>query len=354
MTTKQVTSLALAAIVLGGLAFLSSNNKKMKTPLMVGKPLIKNLDLTSVQKLEVTENGKPKFTLALTENGWVIPSLFNYPADITKIRANLLRLQELKIGHVATGKKLTNPALVDFQNAAGKSLATVRLGEPHMREAKGQMAMYGGGAYPDGRYVATESEQVFLVGDPLNMFDDGVRTWTETQIASVPAADVVTVEFKNNGETLKMDRKDGKWLLAGLSDKEEIDTSKTYNLDSGLSYLNFSSVADPKRSSADLGLTTGAVYTIHLKNGESYMAKLGNAVGSDRYCQLTAAFTATGTNATENATSTAKVKTFNENVGTWTYVIPASSADTMIKRRADVVKAKEEKKDDTKPNEPKN
>lgn len=348
MTTKQVTSLALAAVVLGGLAFLSSNNKRMKTPLLVGKPLIKNLDLTRVQKLEVTDNGKQKFALALTEKGWVIPSLFNYPADITKIRANLLRLQELKIGHVATGKKLTQATLVDVQDAAGKSLATVRLGEPHLREAKGQMAMYGGGAYPDGRYVATEGEQVFLVGDPLSMFDDGVRSWTETQVAAVPAADVIAVEFKNNGATVKLERKEGKWLLAGLSDKEELDTSKTYNLDAGLSYLNFSSVADPKLSSADLGLATGAVYTIHLKNGESYMAKLGNAVGSDRYCQLTAAFAATGTNATENAASTTKVKTFNENVGTWTYLIPASSADTMIKGRADIVKAKEEKKEEPK------
>ena len=154
-------------------------------------------------------------------------------------------------------------------------------------------------------------------------------------------------------------RKDGSWTLAGLGPKEELDTSKTYSLDSALSYLDFTGVADPKKTDAELGFATGAVYTVTLKNGQSYTAKVGDKTGSDRWVKLSASFKAVGTNATENATLEKAVKDFNEKTGKWAFSISSYSADNMSKTRKDLVKAKEEpkkdeaKKDDKKPEPPK-
>jgi hypothetical protein len=344
MTANKVTTLIVVAAVLGGLAYWSSNRGRIKTPSLAGKPVLKAVDLSQVGRIEVTTNGKKNLILKGTDAGWTLESLFNYPADITKIRANLLSLTDLKIGQVARDKKMENAILVDLQSAEGKSLAVLRLGEKRMREATGQMAMYGGGAFPDGRYVATEGDTVYLVKDTLDAFDGDPKSWTETIICSVTGSDITIAEFKGSNEALKLERKDGSWTLAGLGPKEEMDTSKLYSIDSALTALNFSSVADPKVTEEQAGFTTGVVYTATLKAGEVYTAKVGNVVGADHYFKVSATFTPTGTNATENAAIKTKIEQFNANVGKWTYLIPSSSADNFSKRRTDVVKAKDEPK----------
>jgi hypothetical protein len=351
MTNNRLISLAVTAAVLGGLAYVSTTSKKVKTPSLVGKPVLSAIDLSDIQKLEI--GGEKKLILESADGGWVIRSLFGYPADIAKIRENLLKLKDLKIGHVAAGKKLDNPALVDLQNASGKSLATLRLGEKHLRKAAEAMEQMGGGdGYPDGRYVsAAGSDAVYLVKETLDAFDGDPKSWTETQICTVPAADITGVTLAGAGQTVKLSKKDGAWALEGLGDKEELDASKGYSLESALSYLNFTSVADPALTDEQLGMTTGSVYQVALKSGEAYTARVGSAVaaGTDRYFKISASFSPVGTNATENAALAKKAEAFNAKAGKWTYVIPAYNAENMTKRRADLVKAKEEpKKDDEK------
>jgi len=344
MTAKKVTALVITAALLGGLAYWSSHRGRIKTPSLVGKPVLKSIDLSQVGRIELSTNGKKTLILKGTEAGWTMETLFNYPADIAKIRANLLSLTDLKIGQVARGKKLENDTLVDLQSPEGKSLAILRLGEKHLREAPGEMAMFGGGGYPDGRYVATEGETVYLVKETLDAFDGETRSWADTQICSVPGSEITAVEFKVNGETLKLERKEGNWKLDGLGEKEELDTSKLYSLDTALNNLSFTRVADPALTEEQSGLTTGTVYVATLKNGERYTAKVGNTMGADRTFKVTASFEPAGTNALENATLKAKVDKFNAEVAKWTYLIASGSAENFSKRRADVVKAKEEPK----------
>ena len=353
MTNKKLIILTAVAAVLVALAYLSSSSRKMKAPSIVGKPVVKKFDISAVARIEAGPAAK-KLVLASTDAGWVIESLYGYPADITKIRENLLKLVDLKAGHVASGKKLDDPILVDLQNAEGKSLATLRLGDKHMRQPTGEMAQFGGGGYPDGRYVAADgSDTVVLVKDSLDAFDGDVKSWTDTQIASVPSADVTAAEMTRDGKTVKFAKKDGTWTLEGLGDKEEFDTSKTYSVESALSYLNFNAVVDPALTDEQLGLTTGAVFTVALKNGERYTAKIGGVAegGTDRYIRLNAAFTPVGTNETENAALTKKVDAFNAKSGKWAYAISSYNAENMTKGRAEFVKPKEEPKDEAKDEE---
>ena len=352
MTTKNLVILAAAAAVLGGAAYYTSKSGSVKTPSLVGKKVLPAFELADVARVEI--GGEKKLALASSETGWKVESLYGYPADVTKIRENLLKLQDLKVGQMATGTKIEKPAAVELKNSAGKAIASLQLGGTHNAKPRGQMAQFGGGGYPDGRYVQFD-DKVVLVKDTLDAFDGDPKKWTDTRIASVTASDVTAVTYAKGKESVSLTRKDGKWDLAGLGPKEELDTSKTYSLDSALSYLDFTGVADPKKTDAELGFATGAVYTVTLKNGQSYTAKVGDKTGSDRWVKLSASFKAVGTNATENATLEKAVKDFNEKTGKWAFSISSYSADNMSKTRKDLVKAKEEpkkdeaKKDDKKP-----
>lgn len=342
MKTTKLLVLALGAAVLGGLAWYTNNKNKVGAPDLIGKRVLPKFDLSEIARIE-SGAGSNKFALASTEKGWVVSSLFNYPADITKIRENLLKLQAVKVSDVAEGKQLTDGRFVDLQNASGKSIAALTLGNTHQSQAAAD-SPYGGGGYPDGRYVqAGGSEAVVLISDTLDAFDGDPKKWTETQIASVPSSDVTAIMLSFGKENTKLTKKDGSWTLDGIGTNEEFNTSNTYSVESALSYLNFTSVADPALSPDALGLNTGAVYTIQTKQGQVYTANVGSTVpgGTDRYVKLSATFSPTGTNTVENAKYDQQVKDFNAKNGNWVYTIASYNADNLTKKRADFVKEKE-------------
>ena len=343
MTTRNIVVLAGAAVVLGAAAYMTSSGRKFNTPALNGKQVVADFAAADVAEIKVGD----KLALAAGERGWTVKSLHGYPADVSKIRENILKLRDLKVGQVARGRKIASPVKVELKGSDGKVLAGLEMGEQHMSKPRGQMAQFGGGGYPDGRYVKFRDE-VVLVKDALDAFDGDFKKWIDARICAVPASDVTEVAFAKGASKVELKRKDSSWVLEGLGEKEELDSSKTYSLDSALSYLDMTGLADPKLSEAELGFATGSVYTVKLKDGKSYTAKIGNVAGGDRYFKVSAAFSPVGTNAVENAALEKAVKEFNDRNSKWTYTIASYSADSMSKERKDLVKAKEEPKSDDK------
>ena len=325
MNSKSLFTLLGVAVVLGGAAYFMQRGSRPAAAKLNGKAILPGLRVADVARVEAG-----KLTLAASADGWKVESLHGYPADREKIAENLMKLAELKVGQVARGRKLGAETKVALKDASGKELATLALGDKHMKKPTGQAAMYGGG-YPDGRYVAFGGETV-LVKDTLDAFDGEVRSWCNTRIASIPSTDVQAVSFKHGAEVVELTKgTNSVWTLKGLTDKEELDTSKTYSLDSALSYLDFNAVADPKLTEAELGFATGYVYTVSVKDGSNTVtrvATVGNKVkdGTDRYFKL--------------------------DDGKWIFTISSYSAENMMKTRKDLVKAKEEPKKDEKASEP--
>ena len=352
---KKLLILVIAAAALLGAAFLLKG-RSQKTPNLVGRKILPTFKIADVSRVEIA--GGKSLALAAGEKGWTVDALHGYPADAAKIRDALLKLQDLKAGQPASDISNAVPTTVVLKDAAGKELAKLTMGEQHRSAPRGEMAQFGGGGYPDGRYVTLDGTTV-VVNDALDAFDGDPKKWVDTKIGGITASDVKEVTYAKGKETVKLTRKDSTWTLEGLGPKEELDTSKTYSLDSALSYLNFSNVVDPKKTEAELGFATGAVYTATLKNGITYTAKIGNKIGADSAFKVSAAFKPVGTNATENAACEKTVKDFNDKVGKWTYAISSYSAESMSKTRKDLVKAKEEpkkeeaKKEEAKPAEQK-
>ena len=341
----------VAAALIGAALWLKDGNSK-RTADIVGKKVLPEFNISQVSRVEIA-GAKSLALMSSDEAGWTVDALYGYPADAKKILDELLKLKELKAGQPAAGISNAAPTTVVLKDAAGKELAKLVMGEQHRSAPRGEMAQFGGGGYPDGRYVMFDGSNV-LVNDALDAFDGDPKRWVDTKICGITASDVKEVTYAKGKETVKLTRKDSTWTLEGLGPKEELDTSKTYSLDSALSYLNFSNVVDPKKTEAELGFATGAVYTATLKNGITYTAKVGNKIGADSAFKVSAAFKPVGTNATENAACEKTVKDFNDKVGKWTYLISSYSAESMSKTRKDLVKAKEEpKKEEAKPAEKK-
>ena len=306
MNTKSLIILAVVAALLGVSAYFLNCGTKASAPKLNGKAVFPGLDVSAVTKIAVGE----KLRLAAGEKGWTIETLHGYPADRDKIVENLLKLKELKVGQVVRGKKLVATDKLTLSDAAGKELAGLPLGERHAK-------------WGHGRYASFAGETV-LVSDELDAFDGDAKKWCNARIASIPSSAVTAVAFAHGDEKVELEKgTNSVWTLKGLKDNEELDSSKTYSLDSALSYLDFTTVADPKLAEAELGFATGAVYTVTYKEGSNSVtrvATVGNAVkdGTDRYFKL------------DNSP--------------WTFTISSYSAESMMKARKDLVKAKPEPK----------
>ena len=311
MNNKSLIILAAVAVVLGGAAYFLNSGSKGSSPRLNGKAVVPGFDASQVAQIEIGT----KLALAAGDKGWTVATLNGYPADREKIVENLLKIRELKVGQVIRGKKLETTTPVVLKDAAGKELAKLELGPKHEK-------------WGHGRYAKFEGESV-LVSDALDAFEGDAKQWCNTRIASIPSTDVTAVSYKHGKELVELTKgTNSTWVLKGLTAKEELDTSKTYSLDSALSYLDFNSVADPKLTEAELGFSTGSIYTVTYKDGSNTVkrvATVGNTVkdGTDRYFKLD-----------------------DKN---WVFTISSYSAENMMKTRKDLVKAKPEpKKDESK------
>ena len=168
MTTKQLTILLGAAVVLGGAALCLSSGSKPSSAKLNGKAIFPKLDISQVARVEFGD----KLKLASGEKGWTVETYHNYPADHAKLTENLLKLTELKVGQVSRGKKIENADVLTLKDASGKEVASIPLGEKHAK-------------WGHGRYATFEGETV-LVSDSLDAFGTDGKSWVETKIVDTP------------------------------------------------------------------------------------------------------------------------------------------------------------------------
>lgn len=340
MKKSRLLVLVVAAAILVGLAFLSGRARNPHKPKQIGKPVLADLPLNDVHRIEISHEGK-SVALAHTDDGWVAESLFNYPADFGKIRDNLLTLRDLTVGDVQRGATLdpNNTTLVDLQDKTGKSLATLRLGE-----VRNKPDSDAGWSAPDGRAIAANRDDtVFLVKDPLSAFEPDGKTWINTEIVNLPSAEIATIAFTGPEGTFTLGRTAGSLQLSGLVTNETFDASKTFGAESALNYLRLADVADPALGDDQTGIATGHTYTVTTKTGEIYTARIGGAApdGSDRYFRLAVSAQPVSTNVIERTATTQKATDLNTKVSPWLYLISSWSADNMTRSRAYFIKPPE-------------
>ena len=342
MKNSRLLILVVAAAILVGLAFWSGRAHRPHKPPQIGKPVLADLPLNDIRRIEISQAEK-SVSLANTGAGWVAESLFNYPADFSKIRNNLLTLRNLTVGDVQRGTQLdpTNTTLVDLQDKSGKSLGTLRLGEVRNKSNSDT-----GWSAPNGRSVAANADDtVFLVKDPLSAFEPDAKTWIDSEIANLPSAEIATIAFTGPDGAFTLDRASGSLQLSGrgLATNETFDSSKTYGTESALNHLRLADLADPALGDDQTGIATGHTYTVTTQAGEIYTARIGSGAPgrSDRYFRLAVSAQPVSTNAIERAAATQKAADLNAKVSPWLYLISSWSADSMTRSRTYFIKPPE-------------
>ena len=342
MNGKKLLYLVVAAVLLTALAYWSARRQHAAPPAAIGKHVLPALDINAVARVEILKDGRT-VTLVRGDEGWSVAKLFGFPADVSKLRASLIKLQDLRIGDVARGMSFgsNDVTLVDLQDGSGKSLAALRLGERYKRGGPAaETEMY---RPAEGRYVSPGGHAgVYLVKETFDEFDGESKAWTEAQILSIPSADIQAIELSSpTGQTVRLTRDTGTLQLEGLATNEEFDTSRSYGLESAFGYLNFDGVADPRLDDSVTGLAQPHFYRVTLKHGDRYAAAIGRVAtnSTERYVRFETQFADPGTNATRKVEQEKRRAELAPRLK-WTYLISSFTTENMTRNRAELVKPK--------------
>ncbi len=390
MKPKNLIILVVVAVVLAGLAVLTKRDKGTATPDILGKAILPDLPVNDITRI-VVEAKDATTTVERVEGTWVATSKYGYPADFGKVRDALMKLSELKIGQVARlndeqrdALKVHPPAeenggtLLSLQDASGKTLGSLLLGETHERKSQGGPGSFGG--YPDGRFVSTDDgKTVYLVDETLSDVSTSTKDWLQTDLLNVSGSEVMEVSITGPDRapiSLKRPEKGKTMELGDLGEKEELKTSKMYNVESAISYLRLSDVAGPEMTDEQLGLDKPVVFQAVTISNEIYTVKVGGSPdgSSDRYIRIACSMrpaepepekveaedeteeekkeaeekakAEAEKKAAERKKAEDRINALNDGLGKWTFVIESYKADSMLTKRADIVEEKKEEEQD--------
>ncbi len=203
------------------------NTFKAKEPLLTFDP-------AKVDRIEIAENGANSVALVKEDGKWVIPSSAGFPADAAKVSGLLTKLAGLKKGWpVATSAD----AAKRFK--AGDDSFERRIALKSGGGTAGEILL---GTAPNFKSVsarAAGSNNVYSIA--FSAYEAGARgdEWMDRSLLNIEQDKIASIAI---GDAL-LERKDGKFVLAGLADGQKQDETATYRLVGALTYPVFEAVA---------------------------------------------------------------------------------------------------------------
>jgi hypothetical protein len=364
MKRNHLITLVLAALVLGGIAYLTSQKDNIDTPSRMGQLLLKDLPIDDIAAV-VMSGPEGTTRIEKSTDGWIVPSKYGYYANFEKLQRAVLELSEAKVEHeidVNEAQKnemniTADSSRIQLLGAEDNLLAEIILGDTR-ENAAAATAPYGG--MPTGRFVSVDGgETVVVISEVLNDPSRGrAINWVDTEIPGVKASDLITINITGpDREPVNFTRKTiNKLELANLKEGEEFDDTNIYSVENALSYLHFSDIADPALSDDDLGMVDPIVYEATAIRGTVYTVKIGGSPegSEDRYARISVAYkkqekvdpeeddAAKQQREKEDKETAESAEILNAKLAPWTFVIPSYKAESMCKVRSDFIKQPEE------------
>ncbi len=384
---NRLILLIVAALVLGAGAWLATSRSTARgRATAVGSKVLPALPLDQVARIVIGAPGGTNTTLVLLNDRWVVAERADYPADIAKLREAVQKLTDMKIRQMVrvnpdqladlgllppgtstgAGANERVASEVAFQNAGGKTLATLRLGKPRMRSGGGEAA--GGmdlGGYPDGRYVARKDGEALLVADSLEELTSPLAAWLDPSFIDIPVDQIARLEVTGpNRAPIALTRQAGGLLtLSNVATNKEADDYKIGRIGGALTGLRFADVAAIGLAASVTGLDQPVVLTAHCGDGRTVTIRLGATVtnSTERYAGVAIAYApppeaappadtnaaalaeaktkAAGERAARDKTA-AEARDLQSRLAPWCFKISAYSADAMLTPAAELVKDK--------------
>ena len=385
MKGKNLLILVVLALILAGLAVVTSRRSQNAPPDLVGKSVLPDLPVNDIAQL-VVRSGPETSIVEKVGGTWLSRSRYGYPADFSKVKDTILKLAELKIGQVVKADdalraklKMVPPSdsdesstMIELRGAQGDILASLLLGATRQRAPDEQQAAFG--PYPVGHYVSPDNGQaVCLVAEVLDTIKATPIDWIDSDLVNIPSSDTIAgVNISGpEREDVRLSAENGTFSLPGLQDDEEIDSAKISQIKSALSYLRLNDIADPALPDQKLGMDKPVVFEVITTKREVYTVHVGGSPedSTDRYVRLTVALLpteepaktpdgatddeadeATGEDEARRKKERAELEQttdkLREKTRGWTYLIASYTAESMTATRDELVKKKDKKDED--------
>jgi hypothetical protein len=349
--------LVVLLVVLGGGALLmkqQSGGDKPADAGLLGQPLLKGLQAADVAAIVIRQ---PKATLSIQKKDerWTIAERNGYPADFDKVRDFVLKAIAAKVGQtepIGDKDRLRlnldeNGTAVEFQGAGGKPLARFTAGNKYFRSTPENPDK----AIGDGRYVALpgDEKRVYVISDPLAQASTRSADWVSR--TGIEAEKVVAMEVRDAaGATWKIERQgdSADWKLVGLRGDEKLEITRANAAAYTFARVEIADVAPPQTRPEDAGLDKPSwVVTATTMDGLSYKLSLGKPEGDNLYARIEVTGepkVAEGKDAGERAKKLAERLPREKALAAHIVLVPKSKLDDFLKKRADLLAKKEEKK----------
>lgn len=292
MNSKQLIILVIVGVVLGGAGLYvrkgQQSDYKASTARM-GDRVLGDFDLNAVNGIRITAGTNAPVDVVKKDNDWIVPGRGGYPANFQSVGEFIKKLWELKVTAPKTVGASRLPVLqltketgtlVELLDASGKPIKSLLLGIKHTKEG-GDNSPFGGGSWPDGRYVKS-GDSVALINDPLSNADAKASEWISKDFFKVekPKAVAVKHAVETNSFALSRESDAGEWKLEGATAEEKLDTAKVGGFNSVLSYPSFNDLILDKKPE-ELGLDKPTVATVTTSEGFKYTLNIGKADGEN-------------------------------------------------------------------------
>jgi hypothetical protein len=355
VNARVVAVLVVLLAALGGGALLireQAGSQKPADAASLGQPVFKGLQAASVAAIAIRQ---PKGAITIEKKGerWGIAELDGFPADYDKLRDFVLKIIALKVGQAEPiGEKDRARLLLDaggtsieLRGADGKPLARLTAGKKYFKaEPENPEKAIG-----DGRYIALpgEEKRVIVVSDPLTQASARTADWISK--AGFEAEKIKALELRAaDGNAWKIERSgdNADWKLAGARGDEKLEVSKANAAAYTFGRIELADVAPKGLKPEDTGLDKPTVVTATTLDGLTYTLNVGRLEGENHYASV--AFS--GEPTPEGKDAEDRRKKLDERLSRekvlvqYVLMVPKSKLEDILKKRADLLAKKEEKK----------
>lgn len=341
MSPKTLIMLLAALAVLAGAGYYL--NKKPEARVTVagmtaGELALPGLDVNEINAIEFVSMSDA-IQLARTSSGWVVESLYSYPAEFLPVARFLRKLNELKISQVmregeATLEELgldpeavaTERLAVKLSYASGKPPVAFTLGANRQPRDTAGMGM----AFPRSRFMRVGDGPALQVDETFTELGQRSGDWVSRELFQLNASDLAEVEVKREDESYVLTRGEGgTYTLSGLAESESVDNSAALRLFQGMQWVRFDSVLDPEEE-VDVASADRVVFKA--SSGLSYELVIGREdQPGTRWLQISYA------DLSEDNANADEVARLNGKHGGWRYKMPAATMNTLTPARETLI-----------------
>lgn len=378
MNRKQFLILVIVLVVLGGAGltlFWQDIAAYRESGARIGAKLLPEFKIADVAQIRL-QDAQDEVTLVNKGDRWVVQERGDYPANFQDISSFMVKLIELKVTQsetvgtsllprvelvspekAAAAKKEGVGTLVEFRSKDGKVLASLVLGKKVLKKDPLNPLPNARDGVPAGRYIRVSGtdDKVVVVSDPLNNAEAKPGKWLARDFFKVDRIKTLAVgpEGAAPGWKIARDVEWGQWKLAGPG---ETNASSAVSAVNALGNIAFSDVA-MKREETEKPMVAVAetfdnlTYRVTLarrKTGEDYY--LNFAVSGEPPTKRVPEKDEKPEERERRDKDFAEtLKRLEERIAAekaltkWTYIVPKSAAEPLLRDRAQMSARKETK-----------